>query len=88
MSSLSADLCSFPFTLRLLERHPYSSQVFVPLNVGKVKGYLVVVCLNNEDDDKPDLSTLNAFVVPSTQGISYYPGVWHHPMIALGEVSL
>jgi allantoicase len=77
---------SFPFCVRLLERHPYSSQMFVPLGTSKVKGYLVVVCLSNEDD-KPDLSTFNAFFVPSTHGISYYPGVWHHPMIALGEVS-
>ena len=78
---------SLPFLLRLLERHPYSSQMFVPLSNGKVRGYLVVVCLSNEEGDKPDLSTLNAFVVSSTQGISYHPGVWHHPMIALEEVS-
>ena len=77
---------SFPFILRRLERHPYSSQMFVPLSDGKAKGYLVVVCLSNEEGDKPDLSTLNAFVVSSAQGISYHPGVWHHPMVALEEV--
>lgn len=78
---------SLPFILRLIERHPYSSQMFVPLNNGKVKGYLVVVCLSNDEGDRPDLSTLNAFVVSSTQGISYHPGIWHHPIIALEEVS-
>jgi allantoicase len=78
---------SLPFILRLMERHPYSSQMFVPLNNGKVKGYLVVVCLSNDKGDRPDLSTLNAFVVSSNQGISYHPGIWHHPMIALEEVS-
>ena len=37
-------------------------------------------------DDKPDLSTLKAFHAKTTQGISYHPGVWHHPMVALGSV--
>ncbi|CAI2194550.1 3935_t:CDS:2, partial [Funneliformis geosporum] len=73
---------SLPFIVRLLERHPYSSQTFVPMSDGKVKGYLVVVCLNN-DAGKPDLSTLKAFAASSTQGINYHPGIWHHPMIAL-----
>ncbi|CAB4408752.1 unnamed protein product [Rhizophagus irregularis] len=78
---------SLPFILRLMEKHPYSSQMFVPLNNGKVKGYLVVVCLSNDEGDRPDLSTLNAFVVSSTQGISYHPGIWHHPIIALEETT-
>ncbi len=33
--------------------------------------------------DRPDLSTLAAFLATGTQGVSYHPGVWHHPMIAL-----
>ncbi|CAG8624603.1 11630_t:CDS:2 [Funneliformis caledonium] len=77
---------SLPFTVRLLERHPYSSQTFLPLSDGKVKGYLVVVCLNN-DVGEPDLSTLKAFIASSIQGINYHPGIWHHPMIALEKTT-
>ena len=42
--------------------------------------YLVIVTLGG---DAPDLSTLAAFIAHGTEGISYRPGVWHHPMIAL-----
>ncbi|GAA5803433.1 allantoicase [Helicostylum pulchrum] len=71
-----------PFTVKLLERHPYSSQAFIPMTDSKSRGYLAVVALNGADD-KPDMSTLKAFVATSKQGINYNPGVWHHPMVAL-----
>jgi ureidoglycolate lyase len=66
-----------PVTLEVLEKHPASTQVFVPMNARR---YLVIVALG---DAAPDLSTLRAFVASGTQGCSYRPGVWHHPMIAL-----
>lgn len=71
-----------PFTVKLLERHPYSSQAFIPMTDGKTRGYLVIVALNG-DDDKPDMSTLKAFVATTKQGINYGPGIWHHPMVVL-----
>lgn len=68
---------AWPKHLGLLERHPHSTQLFVPMNATR---YLVVVALGG---DAPDLSTARAFVASSLQGVSYRPGVWHHPMIAL-----
>lgn len=78
--NLSVFRCSprpLPFEIALLEKHPASTQVFVPMNARR---YLVVVA---QGEDRPDLSTLRAFVAHGTQGITYRPGVWHHPMIAL-----
>lgn len=66
-----------PLRVELLEKHPGSTQVFIPMNARR---YLVVVA---RGDARPDLSTLAAFVASGAQGISYFPGVWHHPMIAL-----
>ncbi len=63
--------------LRRLERHPRSTQMFVPMNAAR---YLVVVA---QGDDEPDFSTLAAFLVGPTQAITYAPGIWHHPMVAL-----
>jgi ureidoglycolate lyase len=63
--------------ISLLEKHPRSTQAFIPMNATR---YLVVVAGGG---DAPDLSTLRAFVASGTQGITYHPGVWHHPMIAL-----
>jgi len=79
------NVCSFrcaprtvwPMEVALLEKHPLSTQVFVPMNARR---YLVLVALGG---DAPDLSTARAFVAGATQGVSYRPGVWHHPMIAL-----
>jgi ureidoglycolate lyase len=42
--------------------------------------YIALVALGGE---RPDLATLAAFVAEGPQGISYAPGVWHHPMLAL-----
>ena len=47
------------------------------------KGYLVVVADGVEDDSAPDMSSLRVFEASSGQGVSYHPGVWHHPLIAL-----
>lgn len=62
-----------------LERHPNSTQLFVPMRVAR---YLVVVA---RGDGAPALDTLEAFVVSGPRAITYAPGVWHHPMIALDE---
>jgi ureidoglycolate lyase len=66
-----------PLTVRMLERHRHSTQAFVPMAASR---YLVVVC---GGEDEPDLSTLKAFVASGTQGLTYKPGIWHHPLIGL-----
>lgn len=66
--------------IEVLERHAYSTQIFLPMT--SASRYLVVVCPGTE---RPDLAAAQAFVVRSPVGISYRPGVWHHPMVALGR---
>ncbi|HJL15611.1 MAG TPA: ureidoglycolate lyase [Sandaracinaceae bacterium LLY-WYZ-13_1] len=63
--------------VRWLERHPCSTQLFAPLGRGR---YLLVVA---HGDEAPDPSTLAAFLVEGAQAITYAPGTWHHPMVAL-----
>lgn len=69
-----------PFEIAVLEKHPASTQVFVPMNARR---YLVVVAPSLAEADGPDLAGLRAFIAQGTQAITYRPGVWHHPMIAL-----
>ena len=79
------------FEVALLERHPYSSQLFVPLNAPR--RYLVVVALpaaeppgvdvRREGAAPPDMTTLRAFMARRDQGVNYAAGVWHHPLAAL-----
>ncbi|CAD6539090.1 Ureidoglycolate lyase [Paraburkholderia hiiakae] len=69
-----------PFEVKMLERHPLGSQAFVPLND---KPYLVVVAPAGD----LDVAQIRAFVSRGWQGVNYAKGVWHHPLIALDEVS-
>jgi ureidoglycolate lyase len=70
---------SLPFTLRLFERHPCSTQTFLPMVCER---YLVCVA-PALDDGAPDVARARAFVCGPGQGVSYGVGVWHHPILAL-----
>src|SRR5699024_10464274 len=68
-----------PIRLRLMERHPLSTQAFVPADDQR---YVVVVAPAGEP---PAIEAFRAFVCDGGQGISYARGIWHHPMIALDK---
>jgi len=70
-----------PMTIHMVERHPLGSQAFIPLGE---KPFLVLVAA---PDARIALADLQAFKTVGRQGINYRPGVWHHPLIALEEVS-
>jgi ureidoglycolate lyase len=70
---------ALPFEVRLVERHPCSTQMFVPLACQR---FLVVVCPSDARGE-PDVAQLRAFVCGPGQGVNYHAGVWHHPIIAL-----
>jgi ureidoglycolate lyase len=68
-----------PLAIRMLERHPHSSQLFMPLSGER---FLVVVAPAGED---PVVSAVRAFVTDGRQGVNYRRGTWHHPLIALRD---
>src|SRR4051794_505725 len=68
----------FPVVAESMEKHPRSSQLFVPM---KVERYLVVVA---PGDAAPDVEGLQAFVALPGQGVIYGPNVWHMPLIVFG----
>ncbi|WVQ80557.1 allantoicase [Cryptococcus sp. DSM 104549] len=73
--------------VELLERHAHTTQAFIPLGRapgGKEPGAFVVVAALNGEDDRPDLSTLRAFVATAAQGVSYDEGIWHHSLLTVG----
>ena len=72
-----------PLTVALLERHPHSAQMFLPMGASR---YLVVVAPNRADG-APDAAAARAFVARGDQGIIYAQGVWHMPLAALDATS-
>jgi ureidoglycolate lyase len=87
------------FDVRILERHPFTPQTFIPMGLGREEDggtcYLVIVAPTLQGEPRstgepkgaggPDLEGVRAFVVRGDQGVTYGPGTWHAPMIVLGE---
>ena len=73
-----------PLHATVMERHPFSSQTFLPL---KASRYLVVVAPDGRDGG-PDLAGVRAYVAEGDQGFTYRCGIWHHEMIALDETAV
>jgi ureidoglycolate lyase len=69
-----------PLQIKVMEHHPLGSQAFAPLGGGE---WLVLAAPAGRLD--PD--AIEAFRVAPNQGVNYRRGVWHHPLIALNQVS-
>lgn len=70
---------AMPMQVKLMERHPIGSQLFIPL---VPRPFLVVV---GPAGALPKPEMLVAFRTVAGQGINYGRGVWHHPLIALDQ---
>jgi ureidoglycolate lyase len=81
LSVFEANPQSLPLQIRSLERHPLSSQAFFPL---EARPFLVVVA---EDGPSAPAGRLRAFLSSGSQGVNYRRKTWHHPLIALGQIS-
>ena len=77
--SLIPATASLPITAVEMERHEFSSQSFIPMDVSR---YLIVVAPPRADGT-PDGSKAQAFIVPGNVGITYGVNVWHHPITVL-----
>ena len=69
-----------PIILQSMERHPLSSQAFMPLGN---EPYLVVVAPAGEFNE----SAIEVFISTASQGVNYHTGTWHHYCLALNNVS-
>ena len=69
----------FPLMIDMLEKHPFSSQVFLPL--GK-NPFFVIVCPSSP---KPDLNNLNIFKIENGNGVNFNPDIWHFPLISIND---
>ncbi len=68
-----------PIAIRMMERHPLGSQLFMPLNAS---AWLLVVCT-----DPRIVSGYRAFAATGRQGVNYARNCWHHPLLVIEDAS-
>ena len=69
----------FPLKIDMLEMHPLSSQVFLPISKSD---FIVLVAPINS---KPDLDKIECFKVSNGDGINFKSCVWHFPLISIQD---
>jgi ureidoglycolate lyase len=67
-----------PLTLIMVERHPFGSQAFIPL---QPRPFIVVVCV--DEGGKPGIPY--AFLTAPGQGVNYPRNSWHGVLTPIGE---
>lgn len=70
-----------PFTVKVIERHPLSSQLFYPLGD---QPFLVLVAGPGET---PTPDKLKLFITNGFQGVNYKRNVWHHYLMAVEQTA-
>ena len=76
VSIFSALKRTFPMKIEMMEKHPLSSQAFIPM---KETTFIAFVAPPN---DKPEISKIESFIISPGIGINYKPDIWHFPLIS------
>jgi ureidoglycolate lyase len=76
---LKADTPDRPLRATMLERHEFSSQTFIPVDVAR---WLIVVA-PHAPQGGPDVAGVRAFIATGRQGVTYKPNTWHHGLTVL-----
>lgn len=71
------------YTAKVLERHPFSTQTFVPMALCLDRAYLVIVARSHPSTQLPDPASAEAFVCRGNQSVTYGVGTWHAPMVVI-----
>ena len=81
ISIFSALKRSFPMKIDMMEKHPLSSQAFVPM---KETIFLSFVA---PPGDVPEINKIQSFIIPPKMGVNYNPGIWHFPLISTEDTN-
>ena len=72
-------ITALPLVATRMERHEFSSQSFLALDVSR---WLVIVA-PKAADGRPDTTQARAFLAGPGQGVTYRVDTWHHPLTVL-----
>ncbi|KAG7823043.1 hypothetical protein KL909_003646 [Ogataea angusta] len=76
------------YTAKVLERHPYTTQTFVPMGRSRDDNHAYLVIVAPDKDGLPDYERTEAFIFKGDQSVTYGVGTWHAPMVVLGDTYL
>jgi ureidoglycolate lyase len=79
--ALKAPTPDRPLTSALMERHEFSSQTFIPVDVGR---WLIVVAPHAAQGG-PDMAAARAFIADGRAGVTYKANTWHHGLTTLDK---
>jgi ureidoglycolate lyase len=77
--ALAAPSSDRPLAVDLLERHEFSSQTFIPVDVGR---WLIVVAPHAAQGG-PDTAKAIAFIADGRVGVTYRADTWHRGLTTL-----
>ena len=81
VSIFSALKRTFPMKIHMMEKHPLSTQAFIPM---KETTFLAFVAPLGES---PEIDKIQSFIIPPKTGINYKPGIWHFPLISTENIN-
>ena len=81
VSIFSALKRTFPMKIHMMEKHPLSTQAFIPM---KETTFLAFVAPSEES---PEIDKIQSFIIPPKMGINYKPGIWHFPLISTENIN-
>jgi len=81
VSIFSALKRTFPMKIHMMEKHPLSTQAFIPM---KETTFLAFVAPSGES---PEIDKIQSFIIPPKIGINYKPGIWHFPLISTENIN-
>ena len=81
VSIFSSTKRTFPMKIDMMEKHPLSSQAFIPMKE------TTFLCFVAPPGESPDINKIQSFIVPPKNGINYKPGIWHFPLISTEDTN-
>ena len=79
--ALKSETPDRPLRSELMERHEFSSQTFIPVDVGR---WLIVVAPHAAKGG-PDMAQARAFIADGGKGVTYKANTWHHGLTTLDK---
>ena len=81
VSIFSALKRTFPMKIEMMEKHPLSSQAFIPMNETTFLSFVA------PQGELPEIDKIESFIIPPKTGINYKPGIWHFPLISTEDIN-